>query len=360
MLGYLIVTIIVAILGVFGNVLVLATLIMDRKLQVLNNIFLANLAIADLFIAGIVHPFAAVGIARENDSLFVQENGEVTYLCEFLASFCVISCSASVLSIGSVAINRYVYICHNRAYPKIYNMKTVPFMVAMIWIIGALLDLPLYFGFGDHVFHDRLQSCFLDTVHPQYKVFFVIAGILSPVIITVYCYVRIVHLVYQANKRLREQNKNKPGAKQKSAIRSSDVRLLKTVAGMAVLAVIIYTPYSFTLLLDDGDVHGVIWRFSNGVMHSFSCLDWIIYAVSNNRIRKGIAKVLLRLTCGKCVLETRDLDQSQTATSMGRSTIGKTLATTGGSEDDIDDEDTKTKTVQETPLTSSNMIDVKL
>ena len=316
MLVYLIFTILVAVLGVVGNLLVLGTLILDRKLRVLNNAFLANLAVADLFIAGVIHPFLAVGILGGKDQSFYHVDQEqITYFCELLASFCVISCSASILSIGSVAINRYVYICHNGSYRKIYSRYTVPVMIAGIWIIGILLDLPNYLGFGDHVFHRRISTCFYDTIHSGYKIFFVILGICFPVLITVYCYIRIVYMVHQSNQRLRESGKNAP-TKMRSAIKASDVRLLKTVAAMAILAVVIYTPYTITLLLDRGQIDKRIWWFSNGLMHSFSCLDWVIYAVSNKRIRDGMLAIF---SCGRC----RNIsDQTEVSASL---TSGKVL-----------------------------------
>ncbi len=328
MLGYLIVVITVSSLGVFGNVLVLATLVIDRKLHVLNNLFIGNLAVADLFIAGIIHPFTAVGIIGGHEYLFYQDNGEITYLCEFLASFCIISCSASVLSIGAVAVNRYVYICHNRIYNKIYTPRTIPFIVAGIWIIGALIDMPTYLGFGDHVFHERIYSCFFDPLHPEYKLFFVIVGILSPVALTVYCYARIVALVYKSSRRLKQQtgkySTKKNHDSRNSNIRSADVRLLKTVAAMAVLAVIIYTPFAITLLVDRGQVSSTVWMFSNGIMHSFSCMDWLIYAVTNTRIRDGFTFVLGKfLICRRCVKEPdQTINDSMTRDKLSGTVVG--------------------------------------
>ncbi len=327
LVGYLTVNIIVTILGVFGNLLVLGTLIVDRKLRVLSNLFLANLALADLFIAGVIHPFTAAGIMGKTDLFYKDDPTDITPLCEFLASFCIISCSASVLSIGAVAMNRYVYICHNRGYQKVYNRYTIPVMVAFIWITGALVDLPTYFGFGDHLFHTSIKSCFFDTTHPQYKFFFVFVGIITPVAATVYCYVRIVYLVYKSNKRLRNRIRNAPTSNYDTTIKSADVRLLKTVAAMGILAVVIYTPFSITLLADNGQIPHTVWRFSNGLMHSFSCLNWFIYALTNNRIRDGIRVILKKLTCRRCIEGDDDMEMTATGSGLKRK---RTIGTSSG------------------------------
>ncbi|XP_072029674.1 melatonin receptor type 1B-B-like [Amphiura filiformis] len=336
MLGYLVVVIAVAALGIFGNILVLATLVIDEKLRVLNNLFIGNLAVADLFIAGVIHPFTAVGIIGGREYLFFQDNGDISYLCEFLASFCIISCSASVLSIGAVAVNRYVYICHNRSYSKIYTPRTIPLMVVGIWIVGVLIDLPTYLGFGDHVFHERISSCFFDPLHTEYKIFFVIIGIFSPVALAVYCYVRILALVYMSKRRLQKRMRTSSSVSIKSgntAVKAADVRLLKTIAAMGILAVIIYTPFAITLLVDHGQISRTVWMFSNGLMHSFSCINWLIYAATNNRIRDGFALVYRKHLCRRlCFKQSRDID-STPADATGDGTSGRfsgTAATSSG------------------------------
>ena len=338
MLGYLAVVVSVAALGIFGNILVLVTLVIDRKLRVLNNLFIANLAVADLFIAAIIHPFTAVGIIGGREYLFFQESGEITYLCEFLASFCIISCSASVLSIGAVAFNRYVYICHNHVYSKLYTHCTIPVMIIGIWIIGALIDLPTYLQFGNHVFHERISTCFFDPLHLGYKIFFVVIGIFSPVVLTVYCYIRIVALVFRSNRRL--QKRMKQTNQNSSSIKAADVRLLKTVAAMGILAVIIYTPFAITLLVDRGQISETVWRFSNGLMHSFSCINWLIYAVTNNRIRDGFATIFRKCLCKQLCPTTSTGDMEMTpADATGEGTSGGfsgTAATSSGEVPGID------------------------
>ena len=334
MLGYLVVVILVAAVGIFGNILVLVTLVIDRKLRVLNNLFIANLAVADLFIAAIIHPFTAVGIIGGREQLFFQESGEITYLCEFLASFCIISCSASLFSIGAVAFNRYVYICHNRVYSKLYTHCTIPVMIIGIWIIGTMIDLPTYLQFGNHIFHARISTCFFNPLHPGYKVLFVVANFF-PMALTVYCYIRIIALVYRRNQHLQKTIKqaNQIGNHNTSAIKAADVRLLKAIAAMAILALIIYTPFAITLLADRGQISETVWRFSNGLMHSFSCINWLIYAVTNNRIRNGFTKIFRKCLCKQLCLTTPTGEMEMTADATGEGTSGgfsETAATSSG------------------------------
>ena len=137
--------------------------------------------------------------------------------------------------------------------------------------------------------------------------------------ITIYCYVRIIYMVYKSNKRLRDRAKEAPtsNAKKSRAIKASDVRLLKTVAAMAILAVVIYTPFSITLLLDRGQLPRRVWWFSNGLMHAFSCLGWFIYALTNNKIRRGIFHIFKKLSCDLCIIGGGQMESSMGSGSDG-------------------------------------------
>jgi len=42
-------------------------------------------------------------------------------LCRVLGSACIISCCTSLLSIGCISLNRYVFICRQWAYKRLYR-----------------------------------------------------------------------------------------------------------------------------------------------------------------------------------------------------------------------------------------------
>ncbi|XP_072025164.1 melatonin receptor type 1B-B-like [Amphiura filiformis] len=298
-IGYFVVTLVVSISGIVGNALVVGAILVHKRLRVLNNTFIVNLAVADFFVAGIIHPFTAIGITRGKDYFYHEDATQITGLCEFLASFCVISCTTSVFSIATVALNRYIYICHHHSYPKIYTRRTVPFMVVGMWMYGCLVDFPLFVGFGRHEFHTRASTCIFDTIHSGYKIYFVVIGILIPIGIISYCYTRIVWFVAKTSRRLQNRVES-AGSSSNSTnpVRPADVKLLKTVAAIGTLGVIIYTPLALTLLLDHGQVPKRVWMFSTGLMHSYSCINWCVYALTNSNFRAGYVMLLRKLLCG--------------------------------------------------------------
>ena len=72
------------------------------------------------------------------------------WLCNTLASLCIVSCVVSLLTVGCISVNRYVFICHQRLYRHIYTRHNSYLIVICIWIIGVLLDLPSHVGWSRH------------------------------------------------------------------------------------------------------------------------------------------------------------------------------------------------------------------
>ena len=79
-------------------------------------------------------------------------------LCVALGSICIASCVASLLSIGCISINRYVYVCHNQVYAKIYTRTSVVLMCVLTWVVGFLLDVPSQVGWSRHTFDTKSKK----------------------------------------------------------------------------------------------------------------------------------------------------------------------------------------------------------
>lgn len=98
---------IIGIVGIFGNILVICVILLDRKMrQSVTNIFIMNLAIADFLIM-------AFGVPEI--ILFRLNNGwtfGVTW-CKINRYILVVALYTSVLSLLSVCVERYV----SNSYP---------------------------------------------------------------------------------------------------------------------------------------------------------------------------------------------------------------------------------------------------
>lgn len=90
-------------LSVAGNILVCAAIYTDRGLRRIGNLFLASLAIADLFVASLVMTFAGV-----NDLLGYWIFGP--QFCDTWVAFDVMCSTASILNLCAISLDRYIHI----------------------------------------------------------------------------------------------------------------------------------------------------------------------------------------------------------------------------------------------------------
>jgi len=93
----------VIFLAISGNVLVCVAIYTDRRLRKLGNLFLASLAVADLFLASLVMTFAVA-----NDMMGYWIFGD--QFCETWIAFDVMCCTASIVNLCAISLDRFLHI----------------------------------------------------------------------------------------------------------------------------------------------------------------------------------------------------------------------------------------------------------
>ncbi len=288
-IAYLLLTVSVSCLGTFGNLLVLGALLVHKRLRVLSNVFIGNLAIADLCVTAIINPFSVVGVLHGD--FFIQ----YPVICDTVGSLCIISCTCSVLNIASISLNRYVAICHRLNYHKIYNRKTIPFIVSSVWVWCFLLDLPNYLGWGNHTFDTKGYYCAYDyTDNYSYTLFLVSCGFIAPMVLVSYCYVRIFFFAKKSKERLKRLTKSD----RRSQIKTIDLRLLKSIGSIWIMFMLMWTPYSIIVIFDfRGTWPQWFFVLALCVAHTNSSINSAIYAATNRNFREGYGILIRRLCC---------------------------------------------------------------
>ena len=278
--------------GVIGNTLIIGAVLVHKKLMVLSNALIVNLAITDFFVCGFVNVFTIVGVLTRG--LFFQDKH---IFCEFLGVVCISSCCCSLWTIAAIAFNRYVIICHRVHYPTIFNKRTIPFIIGGLWILSLLVDLPNLLGWGGHAFDKKALFCTYDFMADYtYSIFFAIWLFALPFLVLSYAYVRIVMYSRATKKALRRvQKKQLPS---RANIRVTDLRLLRSVLTLWIAFSVLWTPYACVLLFD----YGFTWPrefyiFAIAFAHLSSSINSIIYGVTHKNFRDGYIKLLRKLFC---------------------------------------------------------------
>uniref|UniRef100_A0AAV2IX35 5-hydroxytryptamine receptor 4 n=1 Tax=Knipowitschia caucasica TaxID=637954 RepID=A0AAV2IX35_KNICA len=130
---------IIIVMTVFGNLLVMVALCKDRHLRKKKtNYFIVSLAFADLLVALVVMPFAAIELTTGE-----WRYGEI--FCLVRTSLDVLLTTASILHLCCIALDRYYAIC---CQPLVYRHKMTPGRVAVMlsgcWLIPTFISfLPI-------------------------------------------------------------------------------------------------------------------------------------------------------------------------------------------------------------------------
>ena len=121
------------ILGtVIGNVLVCVAVCLVRKLRRPCNYLLVSLAVSDLCVAVLVMPTALLYEVLKNWSF-----GQL--FCDIWVSFDVLCCTASILNLCAISVDRYWAITK----PLEYGVKRTPrrMMMCVVWFVPVFLPL---------------------------------------------------------------------------------------------------------------------------------------------------------------------------------------------------------------------------
>jgi len=132
----------VAILGaiilaaIVGNIFVITAIAVERNLRTVANYLIASLAVADLLVAALVMPLAAVNEVSARWFLGRE-------LCDAWVFLDVICCTSSILHLVAIALDRYwavtrVDYIHRRSPKRIIGMIVASWAVALVVCIPPL------------------------------------------------------------------------------------------------------------------------------------------------------------------------------------------------------------------------------
>ena len=313
-IAYLSTTCVIFIVGSLGNIAVIGAVTVYHKLRVMANVFIVNLAVADLLITGVVSPLAIIGILT-NGSIFRTSR----VLCEIFVVICTISCISSINSITLVAINRYLCICHQRSYLKVFNRKTIAFILASSWIGACTSRIPTLM---DSYYETRALHCSFDTSRLYSGIVFAITFSFS-CIITVYCYIKILIYFAKTKRALKRYSQNDAS---QQAIPLTDVRLLRSVIIVMLVYILGWFPFLLTQTIDGSGPETKRHKFSrefylfvSAFTHISSCANSFIYATTNSTFREGYMVFLKKCrSLVKITFDKHKSDNTITAVSSKR------------------------------------------
>ncbi|XP_037507597.1 tyramine/octopamine receptor [Rhipicephalus sanguineus] len=182
---------------VFGNVLVVLAIFTYRPLRSVQNMFIVSLAVADIAVALLVMPF---NVAYSIMGRWVFG----LHMCELWLTCDVLCCTASILNLCAIALDRYWAIHDPINYAQKRTLRRVLLSIVLVWGISGLISVPPLIGWNDWPEQfDETSPCQL-TEERGYVLYSATGSFFAPLLIMTIVYFKIY---LATRRRLRKRAK---------------------------------------------------------------------------------------------------------------------------------------------------------
>ncbi|XP_020017163.1 D(2) dopamine receptor isoform X2 [Castor canadensis] len=175
---------------IFGNVLVCMAVSREKALQTTTNYLIVSLAVADLLVATLVMPWV----------VYLEVVGEWKFSrihCDIFVTLDVMMCTASILNLCAISIDRYTAVAMPMLYNTRYSSKRrVTVMIAIVWVLSFTISCPLLFGLNN----TDQNECII--ANPAFVVYSSIVSFYVPFIVTLLVYIKIYIVLRKRRKRV--------------------------------------------------------------------------------------------------------------------------------------------------------------
>ncbi|KAM4636591.1 5-hydroxytryptamine receptor 7 [Discoglossus pictus] len=184
----------ITLLTIAGNCLVVISVCFVKKLRQPSNYLIVSLALADLSVAIAVMPFVSVTDLIGGEWIFGQ------VFCNVFIAMDVMCCTASIMTLCVISIDRYLGITRPLTYPVRQNGKCMAKMILCVWLLSASITLPPLFGWAQNVNDNKVCLISQDF---GYTIYSTAVAFYIPMSVMLFMYYRI----YKAAKRSAAKHK---------------------------------------------------------------------------------------------------------------------------------------------------------
>lgn len=296
---------IICILGFVGNCLVIITYTLYKKSKSMTDVFLLNVAIADLLFV------VALPLIVYNELWAWPMGGQA---CKLLRGSYSVNLYSGMLLLACISADRYIAIVQARRSFRLRSLAYSRIICAVVWTSAFLLSVPTFYFYNWYKPYDTESIFMLDEEEsenetwPQYVCEFrfqdhdmalatkvaipstqLAVGFFLPLLIMVFCYSAIIATLLRA----------------KNFQRHKAVRVVLVVVTVFIFC---HLPYNMTLFYDTltmfdlksceaSDALHVTKTVTQTVAHLHCCLNPLLYAFIGVRFRNHLRRIVHDLWC---------------------------------------------------------------
>ncbi|XP_063443091.1 QRFP-like peptide receptor [Mytilus trossulus] len=283
------------IFAVCLNILLVTGILLTKKQQYSSvELFIVNLCISDILLAGVAVPVRINNASHKGES-FVGGDA----VCKLVMFLPLLTVSSSIYTMVAIAVDRYKEILKLEKL----TTKRASNIVLGTWIWSLVISSPQLYEYSTYRKEEddyNITSCGAHGIVENFETLYAcVAIVLSyavPLIIITICYFKIMRYVWKVGKTSSENDKQ-------ALKRMKVVRILLLIT---IVFVILWSPFFVLFGMEeilglDDTLHTASWtQVAKKVLVVMSTMsNPIIYFASNSKFRRQILKFL---TCGKVQL----------------------------------------------------------
>eukprot|EP00058_Branchiostoma_floridae_P020682 XP_002606172.1 hypothetical protein BRAFLDRAFT_60377 [Branchiostoma floridae] len=287
---------IVTLTSILGNALVLVTLTVERHLRTPANSLIGSLAVADLLVSLLVMPISASYELTQTWRL-----GRA--MCDIWIILDVTCCTASIMSLCIIALDRYWAITDAVKYVHKRTPKRMMVMIGVVWLLSLCISIPPVFGWRKPEDTADPNNCLISQDH-AYTIFSTFGAFYIPLIIVLAVYYKIFRAA-QARIRKRINSRAKMGLSQalqsrivtqKKILFSKERKAAQTLGVITGVFVFCWLPFFLVALIGPFCSHCHISDVIKSVVlwlgYVNSMVNPFLYAFLNKDFQKSFKKIL--------------------------------------------------------------------
>ena len=266
--GMLVVNILSTIIGTVGNVLVIGTVRTNFVLQIISNYWLVSMAVADLFVTALGQPLFAVFLGLQIGG---QCNAIVSQVFRLIANM---SCSASVLHLCFISVDRCLVILRPHDFRTIRTKKRFKIALVIAWA------LPVIYGVL------RL------TVSKKATSYFTVVAVGLCYLTIILCYSLIILKVRKQGSVTLKRFKRRPSERRVAFEHMVERRVAVTIAIVVVIFTICWFPLLYLRSAFAEENFGVAYEWARTLALSNSSMNPWIYCFRISEFRDAYRRLL--------------------------------------------------------------------
>ncbi|XP_021464850.2 adenosine receptor A1-like [Oncorhynchus mykiss] len=283
---YIVMEVIIAVTSVFGNVMVIWAVRINRSMRDTTFCFIVSLALADIAVGALVIPLAiTINIGFEMHF----------YSCLLVTCIVLVLTQSSIFALLAIAIDRYLRVKIPMSYKHVVTRRRAGTAVVVCWMVAIVVGLTPMLGWNNRqCLHDNVSQVmctFEKVISMDYMVYFNFFGwVLPPLVLMLLIYAEIFYKIHhQLNKKVTESHIDR------SHYYSKELKLAKSLALVLFLFAISWLPLNIlnciTLFSPNGDKPTLLIYIAILLTHGNSAVNPIVYAFQIKKFQNAFRKI---------------------------------------------------------------------